>query len=346
MTTTSPATAFASCVSAISVAGQQTYADSVFPYIYQCRSSTAGVSDAISWIGSQQAELLRLATLHGAVLFRDFPFKSVEDFDSLVAALGVINFPYKKSLSNAVRINRTERVFSANEAPPEVQIFFHHEMAQTPFYPEYILFYCEVAAQQGGATPLCRSDILFQRLEAESPRFIADCEKFGLKYTNVMPGADDQLSGMGRSWQSTLGVQTPEEAEARLRELRYTWEWLEGNCLRATTPVLPAILELPDGRKTFFNQLIAAWSGWKDSRNDPSKSIRHGNEQPLDAAGVQSAIRIADELTFDMNWQAGDAVLIDNRVVMHARRTFVGPRKVVASLGNMCLNSFQERPGV
>src|SRR5438094_122123 len=84
---------------------------------------------------------------------------------------------------------------------------------------------------------------------------------------------DAPKSGMGRSWQSTLRAKTREEAEARLRELGYSWEWLPDGCLRATTPTLPAVRKLPDGRTTFFNQLIAAYHGWKDTRNDPSKAI-------------------------------------------------------------------------
>lgn len=324
----------------LSISGQQAHGESLFPFAYEPDTVEGTTESALRWIESQRGELLAQATQHGAVLFRGFPLPTVEAFDGLVQSLGVENFPYRKSLSNAVRINRTERVFSANEAPPEVQIYFHHEMAQTPFYPEYILFYCEVPAQSGGATPLCRSDVLLERLTREFPAFRQDCEQLGLKYSNVMPNADDQMSGMGRSWQSTLGVSTRDEAEARLQELRYTWEWLEGECLRATTPSLPALLELPDGRVTFFNQLIAAWSGWSDSRNDPSKSIRHGNDQPLDTQAVRRAIELAEELTFNMAWQQGDAVLIDNRVVMHARQTFVGPRKVVASLGNMRTHSF------
>jgi hypothetical protein len=156
-----------------------------------------------------------------------------------------------------------------------------------------------------------------------------------------MPGADDANSGMGRSWASTLGVESKEQAEARLSELGYSWEWLAGGDLRATTPPLPAIMELADGRKTFFNQLIAAFCGWKDDRNDPSKAICHGDGTPLDADAVRHAAAIADEITFDMNWQVGDVVLIDNTVVMHARRSFVGKRKVVASLAEMLTQSFQ-----
>ncbi|MGB7343819.1 MAG: TauD/TfdA family dioxygenase [Pirellulaceae bacterium] len=321
------------------VDGQQAYGDSVFPIVYM-PNEPCSLGQSTQWVAENRDQLLQEAFHHGAVLLRGIGVDSVEGFDAVVAALSLENFPYKKSLSNAVRVNRTERVFSANEAPPEVQIFFHHEMAQTPLFPKWIMFSCEIAPTEGGATPLCRSDVLYERLTKECPEFAKACEERGLQYTNVMPGVDDAKSGMGRSWASTLGVETKEAAEARLAELNYSWQWFDNGDLRATTPPLPAVMELADGRKTFFNQLIAAYCGWKDERNDPSKAIKHGDGSLLDADAVRRAAAIADEITFDMNWQVGDVVIIDNTVAMHARRSFVGKRKVVASLAQMQTQSF------
>ncbi len=327
-------------VESVAVDGQQHYGDSLFPYVLCCRDGNATLASAADWVAAERDNLLQLANTHGAVLLRDFPVENAEGFDSLIQALSLTNFPYQKSLSNAVRINRTPRVFSANEAPPDVQIFFHHEMAQTPLYPRWIMFSCEVTPDEGGATPICRSDVLFERLTQKCPEFAAACEQRGLSYTNVMPDADDAKSGMGRSWRSTLGVDSQQAAEDRLRELNYSWEWLGDGCLKATTPPLPAVLEVSGGRKVFFNQLIAAFCGWSDERNDPSKAIRHGDGTPLDADAVRAAADLAEELAFDLNWQVGDVVLVDNTIAMHARRPFVGTRKVVASLAEMETHSF------
>ncbi|MCH8217957.1 MAG: TauD/TfdA family dioxygenase [Planctomycetes bacterium] len=106
---------------------------------------------------------------------------------------------------------------------------------------------------------------------------------------------------------------------------------IEG-CLRATTPVLPAVRVLDSGRKVFFNQLIAAFKGWKDSRNDPSKAITYGDGTPLDRDAALAAADLAEEVAVDLDWQQGDVALLDNFVVMHGRRTFKGTRKVLASL--------------
>jgi len=310
----------------------------VVPLILQCQTESPELDGVADWVKEHRNQLESQLVEYGAILFRGFPLVTPEDFDSFIQGFDYENFQYEDSLSNAVRVVRTDRVFSANEAPSEISIFLHHEMAQTPIYPSKLFFFCEIAAEKGGATPLCRSDLLFEKLAEQVPQFAADCETKGLKYTNVMPGVDDPASGMGRSWQSTFGVANREEAEARMRKLNYSWEWLDDDCLKATTPVLPAVREIAPGRKSFFNQLIAAFRGWKDVRNDPSKSITFGDGQPLDRDSVQQAIDLADQFTFDLCWQPGDVALVDNTITMHARQPFQGKRKVWASLVAMETN--------
>jgi len=319
-------------VEELTIESQQNYDEACFPLILECKSPEATLEEALVWVSDNKVDLDAKAAKHGSVLFRNFPTKTDLDFDAFIQALDLPNFKYKDSLSNAVRTNRTERVFTANEAPPEVTIFLHHEMAQTPIYPSKLLFFCEKAAEEGGATPLCRSDILMEKLYEELPEFSKNCEEKGLLYSTVMPSHDDAASGMGRSWQSTFSVTTNEEAEDRMKELNYSWEWLDDGCLRATTPVLMAVRDLGDGRKSFFNQLIAAFKGWKDSRNDPAKAITFGDGTPLSTEDAMKAADIAEDLTFDIPWEDGDIALVDNYVAMHGRRTFSGTRKVLASL--------------
>ena len=281
--------------------------------------------------GHKRGVTLQVETI-GAVLFRGFDIDTPEKLDAVVGAYGQPSFTYEKSLSNAVRVNLTPRVFTANEAPPDVSIFLHHEMAQTPVYPSKLFFACLQAPEKGGATPLCRSDWVLDRLKAEQPELVAAFREKGVTYTNVMPAEPDLNSGQGRSWKDTLSVTRKKHAEMRLAELNYKWEWLEDDSLRVQTPMLEAIRDIGGGDESFFNQLIAAFRGWKDARNDPSKSVRHGDGSVIDVEALNHAIAIADELTYDLNWQTGDVALIDNFRVMHGRRPYSGKRRVVASL--------------
>ena len=319
-------------VAPVTIANQLSFDGAPFPLVLSPQAPADQLATTLEWVHAERQRLLDQSSQHGAVLFRGFPLHTAEDFDGFVAAFGLANFPYDTSLSNAVRVNLTERVFTANEAPSDVTIFLHHEMAQTPIYPSRLFFFCEKPAYVDGSTPICLSDALLKLLGKRCPEFVAACQSHGLKYTNVMPLEADPQSGMGRNWQDTFHAANQNDAEQRMASLGYTWEWLDDGCLRATTPVLPAVYELPDGRKSFFNQLIAAFQGWKDIRNDPHKSITFGNGEPLDPAMVDLATQLAEDVTFDIPWQAGDVALVDNLVTMHGRRTFQGTRKVLASL--------------
>ena len=284
----------------------------------------------------QQAHVESLLDDHGFVLFRGFDIVDHHCFHQVVDSFGYPNFRYADSFSNAVRTNRTNRVFTANEALPSVEIFLHHEMAQTPYFPSHLFFHCEQAAAVGGATPLCRSDVLLEKLTQQLPEFVARCRAHGARYSLTMPAEADATSGQGRSWRQTLNVDTKEAAEARLAALEYDWQWLPDDAIRTTTPALSLIRRAPSGDEVFFNQLIAAFCGWQDQRNEGTRSVTYGDGSVFDDADVQSAVEIAYDLAFDLPWESGDVALIDNYQVMHGRRPFSGRRSVLASL---CLDA-------
>ena len=312
-------------LSPVAVPGQQTE-PSQFPYAYGATGTN--VDAFVAWLGQNGARVLDESAEYGAVLFRGVGLASDTDFDRVVRAFNIANFTYQESLSNAVRINMTERVFTANEAPPDVSIYLHHEMAQTPIFPGKLFFFCEKAAEEAGATPLCRSDWLYTAIARETPAFIDHCERLGVRYSNTMPAEDNAASGQGRSWRSTLSVDDAAAAEAKLKALGYDWEWQPDGSLRATTPVLPAVRTLADGRKVFFNQLIAAYRGWQD----PARALSFGDGSALPADAMESVSALADALSFDLAWETGDVAIVDNYLVMHGRRPFKGTRRVLVSL--------------
>ena len=124
---------------------QLTFDDSVFPCIVVNNNNASTVEEAVAFIRAHKSELAKKLRSSGAVLFRGFPVDSAETFDTFSAGFDYDNFTYQESLSNAVRINFTERVFTANEAPKDVEIYLHHEMAQTPISPSKLFFFCKSA---------------------------------------------------------------------------------------------------------------------------------------------------------------------------------------------------------
>ena len=314
-------------ISFATLVDQIDFGSSVFPRALFNNDTCQSLDDFAVWLETNLELIETELSRSGAILFRGFPVNSAETFDAFSAAFGYPSFTYQESLSNAVRINFTERVFTANEAPKDVEIYLHHEMAQTPVSPDKLFFFCKSAANSGGATPICRSDKLYAALRKQAPELALKFADKGLIYTTEMPKLDDVESGQGRSWLSTLSVENSEQAEAKLHELGYSWQWLENGSLKASTPVLPAVRTLDDGTQVFYNQLIAAYMGWQGVRENPSSAITFGDGSDIRSDDLKMIVDLADEFTYDLNWLDGDVVLIDNKMTMHGRRPFSGERK-------------------
>lgn len=303
------------------------YSQQNFPTIVENDGSVQSVKQAKTWISENIRPLKKELGSTGAILFRGFPVTSAEDFDAFFSAFGYRNFTYKESLSNAVRINHTEYVFTANEAPKDVEIFLHNEMAQTPVYPDIISLFCENAADQGGATTVCRSDAIYDQLVNIEPESTSKLEEAGIKYTTLMPAEDSPESGQGRSWRGTLSVQTVEEAEEKLRSLKYSWQWNEDGSLSAQTAALPAIQDHGERGKTFFNQMIAAYLGWDGVRENPGKALCFGDNSEIPKRFLESIVKVSESLSYGIEWQDTDVAIVDNHLAMHGRLPYSGDRK-------------------
>ena len=269
---------------------------------------------------------------YGLVLFRGYDIGSDREFHDFIECFGYPNFTYVESFSNAVRRNRTTRVFTANEAPPEIEIFLHHEMAQTLVFPGQLFFFCEQAPTKGGATPIGRSDLTLAALEQTRPDFVAKLRSSGVRYRNAMPESADLASGQGRSWRDTLNVSNRKQAEQRLTDLGYNFRWLGDGGLSVQTPVLPAVDEFGRGKDVFFNQIVAAAAGWTNAESDEEPRLCYGDYSRIDQEDLDAAIAACYEHTVDLEWQTGDIALLDNLKVMHGRRPFSGSRSILASL--------------
>ena len=85
---------------------------------------------------------------------------------------------------------------------------------------------------------------------------------------------------------------------------------------------------------SFFNSLVAAYTGWNDSRNRGDEAVILAETgEVLDPVFMGDCQRIMEEICVAIPWQKGDVMLLDNRTVMHSRRTFEGPRRILAALG-------------
>lgn len=315
------------------------------PLVLKCNKTESKIEDVSEWVTKNQKDLEQCLADHGAVLFRGFPLSSPEDLDMFIKAFkGWKDLSYEDSLSFAVRTHLTGRVCTTNDGK-NGGLNFHHEQAQTPKWPSKVFFYCQNPASEGGGTGVCPSDVLLKKLEEKFPQFVKDCEEKGVKYTAYLNPDPDPTKGVGRGWKSFFQRESKEEVESRMKSLNYTWEWMENDLLKCTSPLLSAVSVAPGTKKrVFFNQIIAQvanakeWSSrvgeeTKDATKidlDRFMTFGDGSSMPVDV--LIEGHNISNQCAVELEWQKGDVALLDNYQVMHARRLFEGPRKVYASL--------------
>jgi len=273
-----------------------------------------------------------LAAKHGAVLLRGFDVNGPEDFAAISRSLNCGDYSYIGGAAPRTEIV-PGLVFTSNESPPEEPIPFHHEMAQAPNPPNYILFYCEIESPQGGATPIIPSAEVANFFTERFPEFSKKVADQGVRYIRVMPEVTDPTSAQGRSWKETYDVETREEAEKVMGGQGTRCEWQENGDCRTTTTVLPGLLrDERTGQQVFFNSVVAAYTGWNDSRNVGKKAVVLGDGSPIDEEAIESVAEFMREKRVAFKWKKGDVLIIDNFLAMHSRETFVRPRRVLASL--------------
>lgn len=285
------------------------------------------------------SELRSMVMKHGAVLLRGFDVNTPEDFAAISRSLDCEDYSY---IGGAAP--RTELVpglvFTSNESPPEEPIPFHHELAQAPTPPNYILFMCQVASAEGGATPIIHSGEVANFFTSKFPEFARRVAQHGVRYIRVMPEVTDPLSALGRSWKETYNVSTRTEAEAAMRAHGTSFEWLPNGDCRTITTALPALrVDKRTGQQVFFNSVVAAYTGWYDARNDGKKAIILGDGSQVDETAIEAVAAFMKERRVAFKWHKGDVLIIDNGLAMHSRDTFVPPRRVLASIRGPPLES-------
>lgn len=125
------------------------------------------------------------AETHARLATRTFHMRNRSPllFASLLPAVCV---PQTKERKADLSVTKAGSLFFAH-----THQVFHHEQAQTPFWPSKIFFFCETPAETGGATGVCPSYEVARILEERHPEFVKKLEAVGVKYTSYMASVDD-----------------------------------------------------------------------------------------------------------------------------------------------------------
>jgi alpha-ketoglutarate-dependent taurine dioxygenase len=285
-------------------------------------------------VRDQSDRFAALILEHGGILFRGFPVREAADHQALIDAIGAKPMDYTYRSTPRTRV--AGAVFTATEYPSQVEIPLHCENAYQRTWPMWLSLCCVKPAAGGGATPIAD----MRKVTAAIPPEIVD--RFARRRVKYIR---HYHSHVDLPWQTVFGTSDREELAKFCRANDIHHEWLDRETLR-TEQVCQGVADHPaKGTTVFFNQahLFHVSSLGSDGaaemisffgRDRLPRDARFGDGTDIgaeDLAAVRTAFASA---AVDLQWQAGDVVILDNMQVAHGRRTFVGERRVLAALLN------------
>lgn len=288
--------------------------------------------DLMGWcVNNRQAIETNLLKC-GAILFRQFGVRTPEQFEELIGAVcgELLQYSYRSTPRTQV----SGKVYTSTEYPSDQSIPMHNEMSYASNWPLKIWFLCLIPAEQGGETPLADSRKVFERIDPEVR------EVFTQKQVMYIRNYNDALD---LRWQSVFQTNDKAEVEAYCGKAGIGFQWKSGDRLK-TWQVCPATATHPlTGEPVWFNQAhLFHVSGLKPKvresllatcdEDELPRNAYHGDGSPIDPSmldEVREAYRL-EEVTFP--WAAGDVLALDNMLVAHGRRPYVGARSVVVGM--------------
>ena len=114
--------------------------------------STSGIVDLAELVSAHSGEVTERLIEHGALVFRGFAHGEPNYFENFVQALACPRMDYVYGSTPRTRVG--DRIFTATEYPPSLEIPLHSECSYQREWPLKIAFCCVEPAATGGYTPL------------------------------------------------------------------------------------------------------------------------------------------------------------------------------------------------
>jgi alpha-ketoglutarate-dependent taurine dioxygenase len=290
--------------------------------------------DLADWAAANRDEIEANLLRHGAVLFRGFGLHSADAFEGAATAICPELFGEYGDLP---REGVGGKVYGSTPYPPDMTILFHNEGSHLPRWPLRQFFYCAIAAQSGGETPILDCREVHKQLDP------ALREKFatkGLMYVrNFSPGVDVP-------WQKFFHSEDRAAVEEACRKDGMTCEWTKDDGLRIRQLAQAVARHPKTGEMVFFNQVQlhhpscldpAVWASLRSlfAEEDMPRNVYYGDGTPIEEETMETLGKLYWKLAVAFPWQEGDMILLDNMLVAHARNPYVGPRKIGVAMGAM-----------
>jgi len=286
-----------------------------------------------AWAAAHAAELDALLLEHRALLFRGFAVEGAAGLRRVCEATAggeLLDYRDRSSPRHEV----ADRVFTSTDYPAEQAIRMHHEGTYWVTCPQKIYFFCHVAPESGGETPIADGRRVLARLGADlAARFAARRLLYLRNYND----------GFGLPWQTVFQTEDRAEVERYCRANAIELEWKAGDRLR-TRQLRPAFVRHPrTGEVLWFNHAAFFHVSSLDPKQraallaefaveDLPYDTTFGDGSPIPEEDLAAVRRAYQKEIVLFPWQQGDLLWLDNLTIAHGRQPFAGRREILVGM--------------
>lgn len=323
----------------------------------------ATVDGLVSWLEAHQDWVNQQLLGHGALLFRGFGVRHVDEVERIARAVepGLQN-EYLGS-SPRLALSKSGYVFSASEIPGFYPLPAHNEMSFTADPPRRIFFACTVVPQADGETPLVDFRQVYRSLD---PALVERWQRRRIRIIRNYSGPGSKKKDLLelKKWTEMFNTSDHAEVERVCAREGFTAVWKADDALALISEHDPVHPHPVTGEPVWFNHVqnfhldvghleyrhilryrprLGYWPYWALARGlsiwkrltvKPEDQAMHatfadGGEIPTE--DVDAVLDAIWKHIVINPWQLGDVVAIDNRAVGHGRLPFKGPREIVVA---------------
>lgn len=298
------------------------------------------------WMAEKKAAIEDALLAFGGIVWRGFPVKGPDAFAGMMEPFTPFSKGYVAGITDRKAIKG--KVMESTRTPETYTIFLHQEMSYLPHNPRLIAFYCHQPADEGGQTVIGDMRRLLEALPDTLRRKLDHGAVYGRHFRNEADRDDWRAEPrFGHpSWQYWFDTEDRELISAQLEERNITYQWLDDGSLKYWTRMEATVTHPATGELLSFNQLYAQtphrlmvgdafiemMASAYGTHTQRPYFLSFGDGSPFTDDDFMAIHEEMELRKVEFEWQAGDVMLLDNKLTGHGRTPFKGPRDIQVML--------------